>query len=83
MLSQSLRGYVIGYLYSALVNSYCSEQNNRVQAMEAATHSADQLLDELGRRLRRERQAAVTREINEVSAGALAQRQERERREQA
>ena len=34
--------YVTGFIYSALVESFCSEQNARMQAMDAATNNADE-----------------------------------------
>ena len=79
VLDDLIPAVLSGYLYCALLSSYGAEQSARVQAMETATQNADGLLDKLELSLRRERQAAVTREITEVSAGALARRQEAER----
>ena len=39
--------YITGFIYSALVESFCSEQNARMQAMESATNNADELLHDL------------------------------------
>lgn len=72
VLEGSLRSYLVGFLYSALVDSFCSEQNARVTAMDAANRNADELLASLTLQLNRERQAAITQEITEVSAGAKA-----------
>lgn len=36
LLDNIVPGYVSGYIYSALVNSFCSEQNARMSAMEQA-----------------------------------------------
>ena len=72
MLEGSLRSYLVGFIYSALVDSFCSEQNARVTAMDAANRNADELLASLTLQLNRERQAAITQEITEVSAGAKA-----------
>ena len=65
---------VMGYLYGALIESFCSEQNARMQAMESATNNADELLHDLGIMYNRARQAAITQEITEVCSGARAQK---------
>ncbi len=62
--------YVAGIVYSALVESYCAEQNSRMQAMSAANDSADEIMQELRIKYNRHRQAVITQEITEVSAGA-------------
>ena len=74
VLAAVMRSYISGFLYSALVDSFCSEQNSRVTAMDAAGRNADDLLSELSLQLNRERQSAITQEITEISAGAMAQR---------
>lgn len=66
--------YVAGLVYSALVESYCCEQNSRMQAMSAANDSADEIMQELKIKYNRKRQAGITQEITEVSAGARAGR---------
>ena len=63
-----------GYIYSALVDSFCCEQNARMTAMDAATKNAEKLQGELSLQYARVRQAAITQEITEISAGAKAQR---------
>ena len=70
--------YVAGFIYGALVESFCSEQNARMMAMDAATDNADALLKDLNTMYNRARQAAITQEITEVCGGAAAQRRERE-----
>ncbi|MCD7760397.1 MAG: ATP synthase F1 subunit gamma [Clostridiales bacterium] len=77
VLRLEVHGYVAGYIYSALVDSFCSEQNARMTAMDSANQNAEKLLGELSLQYNRVRQAAITREITEVSAGALAQRRKR------
>ena len=69
--------YVSGFLYSALVDSFCSEQNARMTAMNAANQNAEELLGKLTIQYNRVRQAAITQEITEVSAGAKAQLKKR------
>ena len=74
VLAAVMRSYISGFLYSALVDSFCSEQNSRVTAMDAAGRNAEELLADLSLQLNRERQSAITQEITEISAGAMAQR---------
>ena len=69
-----MRSYLSGFLYSALLDSFCSEQNARVTAMDAANTNAQELLGDLSLQLNRTRQSAITQEITEISAGAQAQR---------
>ena len=66
--------YIAGFIYSALVDSFCCEQNARMEAMDAASRNAQKLLDELSLQLNHVRQGAITQEITEISAGAQAQR---------
>lgn len=68
--------FIAGYVYGALVESYCSEQNARMMAMQAATDSAKEMLKELSVLYNRARQAAITQEITEVISGAKAQKKE-------
>lgn len=69
--------YIAGFIYGALVESFCSEQNSRMMAMQAATDNADELLHDLNIMYNRARQAAITQEITEVCSGARAQRQKK------
>lgn len=66
--------YITGFVYGALVESFCSEQNARMMAMQSATDNADELLHSLRIMYNRARQAAITQEITEVSSGAKAQK---------
>lgn len=63
---------VVGYMYSALVEAYCCEQNARVNAMQAATDAGQEMLHDLSIQYNRVRQARITQEITEVAAGAKA-----------
>lgn len=65
--------YLIGIIYGCLVESYCSEQNSRMQAMRSATDSASAMLSELSITYNRVRQADITQELTEVIGGANAQ----------
>ena len=62
--------FIAGYVYGALVESYCSEQNARMVAMQAASDSAKEMLKNLSVMYNRARQAAITQEITEVISGA-------------
>lgn len=66
--------YVAGFIYGALIESYCSEHNARMAAMQTATEAASDMLKQLGVQYNRARQAAITQEITEVIAGAKAQK---------
>jgi len=61
-----------GFLYSALVESFYSEQSNRMAAMDAANQNAEKLLEELQMQYHHLRQGSITREITEISASAKA-----------
>ena len=61
-------------IYSALIDSFCSEQQARMAAMDSANRNAEELLDQLTLQYNRVRQGAITQEITEVTAGAKAQR---------
>ena len=69
--------YVGGFIYGALVESFASEQNSRMMAMEAATSSGKEMLRELQIQYNRVRQAAITQEITEVISGAKALRKKK------
>ena len=64
-----------GFIYSALVESFCSEQNARMIAMQNANKSANEILHDLNIKYNRVRQAMITQEITEVCSGARAQRE--------
>ena len=65
---------ITGFVYSALVDSFCCEQNARMNAMDSANQNAEKLLEDLSLQYNRVRQAGITQEITEISAGAKAQR---------
>ncbi len=66
--------YIAGFVYGALVESYCSEHNARMMAMQTATDAAKDMLKRLEIEYNRARQAAITQEITEVIAGSKAQK---------
>lgn len=74
VLENIVPDYVTGLIYGALVESYSSEQQSRMMAMESATDSAKDMLRDLSVAYNRARQAAITQEITEVIGGARAQK---------
>ncbi len=66
--------YVAGVVYGALIESYCSEHNARMMAMQTATDAGADMLRQLGIQYNRARQAAITQEITEIIAGSKAQK---------
>ena len=79
VVNNAARSCLTGYIYSALVDSFCSEQSARMTAMNAADQNAEELLKDLSVQFNRARQAAITQEITEVSAGERAQRSKKEK----
>ena len=74
VLSSIVPNYLKGILYGCLVESYASEHNSRMMAMDSATTSAKDMLKDLSVKLNRVRQAAITQEITEIIGGAKAQK---------
>ena len=74
VLDTLIPSYVSGFIYSALVDSFCSEQNARMTAMRTANDNAEAFLSSLSSDYHRLRQAEITQEITEITAGAAAQR---------
>lgn len=75
LLDSIVPSYVAGYIYSVLVDSFCSEQQARMAAMDAANRNAEKLIGELTAKYNHVRQSAITQEITEISAGAKRQRE--------
>lgn len=80
VLDNIMHSYISGYIYSALIDSFCSEQTARMTAMDSANRNAQKILDELSIQYHLVRQAAITQEITEVSAGAKAQKKKKRRK---
>ena len=80
-LEHIVPSYVAGYIFSALVDSFCSEQSARMNAMDASNQNAEKLLAELSMQYRHARQAAITNEITEISAGARAKKRAMKKKE--
>ena len=82
VLNNIIPSYLAGYIYSALVDSFCSEQSARMSAMDAANQNAEELLDKLNLEYNHVRQSAITQEITEVSAGSRGQKKSKKKREE-
>ena len=78
VLDSMMPSYVSGFIYSALIDSFCCEQQARMTAMDSANQNAEKLLGELSLQYNRVRQSAITQEITEVSAGAKGQKRKKE-----
>lgn len=83
VLDGIIQNYLTGFIYSALIDSFCSEQQARMTAMDSANRNAEDLLAELSLQYNRVRQSAITQEITEVTAGARAQRKNSKKEVQA
>lgn len=75
VLSQLVPGYAKGILFGALVESFCSEQNARMTAMDSSTKNAREMLRALSLVYNRVRQSAITQEITEIVGGAQQKKQ--------
>jgi F-type H+-transporting ATPase subunit gamma len=70
VMDRLVPNYLKGLIFGVLVESFSSEQNARMTAMEAATDSARDMLKRLELQYNRARQAAITQEITEIVSGA-------------
>ena len=64
--------YVEALVYQAVSENMASEQSARMVAMKAATDNAGAVIDELKLVYNKTRQAAITKELSEIVAGAAA-----------
>jgi F-type H+-transporting ATPase subunit gamma len=64
--------YVEGLVYQAVAENMASEQSARMVAMKAATDNAGSVIGELKLIYNKTRQAAITKELSEIVAGAAA-----------
>lgn len=72
VLSAILPRLVESQVYHGLLESLASEHSARMLAMRSATDSASDMIDSLTLTFNQARQAGITREIAEISAGAAA-----------
>lgn len=68
-LSSIVPHYLVGLVYSTLVQAFASEHCARMTAMDAATQNADEMLLKLRQELNHARQAVITQEITEIVSG--------------
>ena len=64
--------YVEALVYQAVADNMASEQSARMVAMKAATDNAGSVIGELKLVYNKTRQAAITKELSEIVAGAAA-----------
>ncbi len=76
VIDSLIESYVAGIFYGALVDSFSSEENSRMNAMSTANKNADELIEDLSREYNKIRQMKITEEIIEISAGAKALKKE-------
>lgn len=72
VLDGIIPSYLTGFIYGCLVDSYCSEQQARMNAMSAAGKNAGEMLYDLRQKYNSVRQAAITREMTEITSGSHA-----------
>ena len=72
VIDELLVRYVEALVYQAVAENMASEQAARMVAMKAATDSAGNLIGELRLVYNKTRQAAITKELSEIVAGAAA-----------
>jgi len=81
VLDNVMPSLMTGFIYSALVDSFCCEQNARMTAMDSANQNAQKLLDDLQLQYNYVRQGAITQEITEISSGAKGLARKRKKQE--
>jgi len=72
VLDQVLTRYIEAIINQALSENMASEQSARMVAMKAASDNASNVIDELTLIYNKARQAAITKELSEIVAGAAA-----------
>lgn len=72
VIDELLLRYVESLVYQAVAENMASEQSARMVAMKAATDNAGSVIGELKLIYNKTRQAAITKELSEIVAGAAA-----------
>ena len=72
VIDELLVRYVESLIYQAVAENMASEQSARMVAMKAATDNAGSVIGELKLVYNKTRQAAITKELSEIVAGAAA-----------
>jgi F-type H+-transporting ATPase subunit gamma len=69
MLDSLVEKYAEYNLYYALIDSVAAEHSARMQAMDAATNNAKEMVKQLNVEYNKARQAAITTELIEIISG--------------
>ena len=72
VLSTLIQLYLSNMIFFSLIDSGAAEQGARRTAMKSATDNANEMVETLTRMYNRERQGAITTEINEIVGGVAA-----------
>ena len=72
VIDELLLRYIEAQVYQAVAENMASEQSARMVAMKAATDNAGEVIGELKLVYNKTRQAAITKELSEIVAGAAA-----------
>ena len=72
VIDELLLRYIEALVYQSVAESMASEQSARMVAMKAATDNAGNVINELKLIYNKTRQAAITKELSEIVAGAAA-----------
>ncbi|MFH1044249.1 MAG: F0F1 ATP synthase subunit gamma [Pseudomonadota bacterium] len=72
VLDQTLTRYIEALIYQSVTENMASEQSARMVAMKAASDNAGNVINELTLIYNKSRQAAITKELSEIVAGAAA-----------
>ncbi len=72
VLDQLLTRYVEQIIYQSVAENIASEQSARMVAMKSASDNASSVIDDLTLIYNKARQAAITKELSEIVAGAAA-----------
>lgn len=72
VIDELLTRYVESLIYQAVVENMASEQSARTVAMKAASDNAKRVIEEFQLIYNKTRQAAITKELSEIVAGAAA-----------
>jgi F-type H+-transporting ATPase subunit gamma len=72
VIDELLVRYLESQVYQAVAENMASEQSARMVAMKAATDNAGSVINELKLVYNKTRQAAITKELSEIVAGAAA-----------
>ena len=72
VIDELLIRYIEALVYQAVAESMASEQSARMVAMKSATDNAGNVINELKLVYNKTRQAAITKELSEIVAGAAA-----------